>query len=227
MTILPCALYPQSPATHGRSATFADTARRNGQCCRQIEVNEGWFHGELGCSTSCHGCDNRISALLGRRDKVTVSQVSVACGGLVPPVPKQFADQGQVFAGHDGVTGGGVPQVMQPQPAELRIRADRTPAGGQYRETPAFGMAREQVRLRVAGIGQRLDMRSRGFAERHRVRAGLGVGQLDRVLADVAPAAGWRRRPGAIGPRGRRARARAGPARPYRGTGRCCASGSS
>ena len=66
-------------------------------------------------------------------------------------VPKQLAHQRQILAGHDGLTGGGVAQVMQTQPPELRIVADCVPAGvARLYCAPAFSVAREQERVRVA-----------------------------------------------------------------------------
>ena len=93
----------------------------------------------------------------------------------MPPVSEQLADLGQVLAGHHGLAGHGVAQVVQPQPAELRIGADRAPAGNQTVLAAAFGVAREQERERVARAGQRGDMRPRRRAERYRARASLTV----------------------------------------------------
>ena len=41
-----------------------------------------------------------------------ICKVSISGRGLVPPVTEQLSDQRQVFARHDGVTGGGVPKVI-------------------------------------------------------------------------------------------------------------------
>ena len=49
-------------------------------------------------------------------------------------------------------------------------------------------MSRKQACLRPAGAGQPVDQRPRGLAERHGAWAGLGVGQIDGVVADIAPA---------------------------------------
>ena len=49
---------------------------------------------------------------LGGLDKVRIGKVGVARRGLVPSVSKQLADQGQILARHDGLTGGGVTQIV-------------------------------------------------------------------------------------------------------------------
>lgn len=49
-------------------------------------------------------------------------------------MPEQPADQGQILARHDGLAGGGMPQVMQAQATELRVRADRAPAISKRKE---------------------------------------------------------------------------------------------
>ncbi len=114
--------------------------------------------------------------------------MSVSRRRLVPPVPEQLADQRQVFARHDGLAGGGVPKVVQAQSAELCIGADGAPASDEAVLPPALGVAGKQERIGVACTGKRVDMRPRGFTERHSARAGLGVRQIDGVAADVAPA---------------------------------------
>ena len=90
---------------------------------------------------------------LRRLDKVRVGKVGVARRGPVPLVPEQLADQGQILAGHDGLAGGGVPQIMQPQPAEFRIGANCPPAGCKAEGAPAFGVARKKERIGVARTG--------------------------------------------------------------------------
>ena len=79
-------------------------------------------------------------------------------------------------------------QVMQAQAAELRVLADRAPAGREAVRAPAFGVARRQERIGVARTGQRGDVRPRGFAERHRARASLRIFQVQRIGSDVPPA---------------------------------------
>ena len=59
---------------------------------------------------------------------MSVGKVDISCRGPMPPMPEQLADQRQVLARHDRLTGGGVPKAMQAKAAELRIRADRAPA---------------------------------------------------------------------------------------------------
>ena len=125
---------------------------------------------------------------LRRLDKVRVGKVGVARGGPVPPMPKQLPDQRQVLARHDGLAGRRVPEVMQAEPAEPGIGADRPPVIRQNPDTPAPGMPREQECIRTARAGQRVDERPRGLTERHRARAALRVFEIDGVLADVAPA---------------------------------------
>ena len=65
--------------------------------------------------------------------------MGVARRGPVPSVPEQLADQGQVFARHDGLAGCGVAKVVQAQPAEPRVFADRPPARSQVRRAIACG----------------------------------------------------------------------------------------
>ena len=67
-----------------------------------------------------------------------VGEVGVAHRCAVATVPEQSADQGQVLAGHDGLTGGGVPKVVQALPAELGVRTDRAPADNKAVRIPAF-----------------------------------------------------------------------------------------
>ena len=67
-----------------------------------------------------------------------VGEVGVARRCAVATVPEQSADQGQVLAGHDGLTGGGVPKVVQALPAELGVRTDRAPADNKAVRIPAF-----------------------------------------------------------------------------------------
>ena len=92
------------------------------------------------------------SDLLRSSDKMRVGKVGIARCGPVPPVAENFADQGQVLARHDGLTGRSVPQVVQAQPAEPGIGADRTPAVREAPFAPAFGVAREHERIGVASI---------------------------------------------------------------------------
>ena len=55
---------------------------------------------------------------------------------------EQLADQRQILAGHDGLTGRRVPQVMQAKAAELRVIANPAPAIRKAVGAPAF--CREQ-----------------------------------------------------------------------------------
>ena len=77
---------------------------------------------------------------------------------------------------------------MQAEPAELRIRAGRSPTVRENPDTLAFGMSRKQKHVGFARAGKRLDESPRGFAERHGSRAGLRIRERDGVLADIAPA---------------------------------------
>ena len=52
---------------------------------------------------------------------------------------------------------------------------------------PASGVFREQEAVQIPRSGQRVDMCPGGLAERHRSRAGLGVGPVDCIVSDVAP----------------------------------------
>ncbi len=53
-------------------------------------------------------------------------------------------DQQQAFARHDGMTRGGMPEVVQAQLAESGVFADGPPAGFKAVRPPAFGMAGKQ-----------------------------------------------------------------------------------
>ena len=64
------------------------------------------------------------------------------------PLPEQPAYKGQVLAGHDGLTGRGVPKVMRPQHTELRISADCPPAAPQRIVALDARMANEQESFR-------------------------------------------------------------------------------
>ena len=75
---------------------------------------------------------------LRRLNQMPVGEVGVARRCAVATVPEQSADQGQVLAGHDGLTGGGVPKVVQALPAELGVRTDRAPADNKAVRIPAF-----------------------------------------------------------------------------------------
>ena len=97
-----------------------------------------------------------------------VSEMRIACRSPVPPVPEQLADQGQVLARHNGVTGGGVAKVVQARPTELHIRADRAPAVRENPNRPAFSMPMKQMALGIARSGQHVDERPSGLATRHR-----------------------------------------------------------
>ena len=56
-------------------------------------------------------CDDDAN-FLGRLDKMLVRKVGVTRRSPVPPVPEQLAHQRQVLARHDGLTGGGMAEVM-------------------------------------------------------------------------------------------------------------------
>ena len=60
-----------------------------------------------------HGSRNNNADPVSRLDQMPVGYVSVARGRLVPAVSEQLADQRQVFAGHHGLTGHRMAQVVQ------------------------------------------------------------------------------------------------------------------
>ena len=66
-----------------------------------------------------------------------------------------------------------VSQAMQAKASKFLIYADRTLAGCEAVCAPTFGVEREKVRIRVACTGQRGDIRTRGFAERHGAQTSL------------------------------------------------------
>ena len=123
-----------------------------------------------------------------RLDKMPVGKVRIARRCPVPPMAEQLADQRQVLARHDGLTRRRMTKVMQAKPAELRVYADRASSDNKAVRIPALGKFREQERIGATLSGQRVDLRPRGLAERHRTRAGLGVRQVECVAANVAPA---------------------------------------
>ena len=82
---------------------------------------------------------------------VCIGEVGVARRRPVSAMPEQFADQRKVLPRHDRLTGRRVSQVMQPEPAQLGIGANRPPAPCKAVGAPAFDVAREQERIGVAG----------------------------------------------------------------------------
>ena len=82
----------------------------------------------LDLRSSYHRLGDYLAYLLRRLDEVGICDVSVARRRAVPSMPEQLADQGQILARQAILAGCRVAQVMQAQPAELRIRADRPPA---------------------------------------------------------------------------------------------------
>ena len=85
-----------------------------------------------------HRGGDDCSDLFRRFDKVRIGKVGVACRGAMPVVPEKPADERQTFARHNRLTCGGIAQVMQAQAAELRVRADRAPAGREAVRAPAL-----------------------------------------------------------------------------------------
>ena len=116
-----------------------------------------------------------------------IAKVSIARRRAVPTMTEQLADQRQVLARHDSLAGGGVPKVMQAEPAEVGVFADRAPTGDEAVFPAPFGVIRKQKAVRFPPAGQRVDERPRGLAERHRSWTSLGLNQIQRVLADVPP----------------------------------------
>ena len=87
-------------------------------------------------------------------DEVPVGEVGVPRRGPVPPVTEQLPDQGQVLARYDGVTRRRMPQVMQAQPAEFCVRADRVPAGGEAVLSPPVRAVRVNGDYRASVAAQ-------------------------------------------------------------------------
>ena len=71
-----------------------------------------------------HGLGDEAADPLDGRDQVIVGEVGIAGGGGVAAVSEQAADQRQVLAGHDRVTGHGVAQIVKPHPADAGLGAD-------------------------------------------------------------------------------------------------------
>ena len=99
----------------------------------------------------CH-CDDASDALSCLYE-VPVAQVRVARRGPVSAMPEESADERQTFARHNGLTGGGMSQVMQPEPAEHCIGTNRPPAGCKAVGAPAFGVERGHERIGVRAPG--------------------------------------------------------------------------
>ena len=111
---------------------------------------------------------NDASYLLARIDEVTVGKVGIARRRAMAPAPEKSATERQVLTRHDGLTDRGMPKVMQRHPAEIGLCADRAPADNKAVRISAFGKFRKQKRTAATHSGQRVDLRPRGCAERHR-----------------------------------------------------------
>ena len=98
-----------------------------------------------------HGCGDNASDLLRRLDKMPVGKMCAARRGSVPSMTEQLADQGQIFAGHDGLTGCGMTKVMEAQAAKLRVVAYRPPTRCEAIRAPTLGVSRKRVRGGVEG----------------------------------------------------------------------------
>ena len=83
--------------------------------------------------------------------------MGVTGGGAVPPMAEQLADQGQVLAGHDGMAGIGVTEIVQSQPAETRTLAHGAPACREPELPPALGVSREQEGVGAPLAGKRVE----------------------------------------------------------------------
>ena len=134
----------------------------------------------------CH-CDDASDALSCLHE-VPVAQVRVARRGPVSAMPEESADERQTFARHNGLTGGGMSQVMQPEPAEHCIGTNRPPAGCKAVGAPAFGVERGHERIGVRAPGSAAVCARAASPSGTVCGTGLGVGQIDGVAADVAPA---------------------------------------
>lgn len=110
-----------------------------------------------------HSYHNDTPDSLRRFDEVRVGKVGVTCSGAMATVPEQFADQEQVFTGHDGLVGGGESKVIHAKDAALRIGSDGPPAGLEAVDAPHLGMAWEQERLRFLPAWQRVYLRPRSL----------------------------------------------------------------
>ena len=135
-----------------------------------------------------HRPGDQTSYQLRRLNKVCIVEVRVACRGSVPPKAKQPADQRQTFTRHDGLTGGGMSQVVQPEVAELRVRAHRPPAFGKARRSPLFGIFRKQVPFGSRSPGS-ASMCARAASPSGTARGPvLESRRFDGVFANIAPA---------------------------------------
>ena len=56
-----------------------------------------------------HRFGYKVADALSGFSEMAVGHMCIARRGSVPAMPKQPADQGQVFARHNGLTGGGMP----------------------------------------------------------------------------------------------------------------------
>ena len=79
-------------------------------------------------------------------------------------------------------------EVVKPRPADAGVGADRMPAVQKPAlKCPGQGIVRAEELIGVAVGGQRTEHCTAGRAQQHDVRAGLAVGEVDGVRADVAP----------------------------------------
>ena len=175
-----------SPST--RSHWTGERMARAHQYTSKIVLHECSWISFRNSDEFFHRSGDEASDLRGRFDKVRIAKMSVPRRSAVSSMPEQLADQGQVLARHDGVTGGGMPKVMQPNPAELRVLADRAPTNSDVVRRSLLRVFRKKAGIGVASAGQRVDDRPDALAEQYGAGSGLGVGQVDRGLTDVTPA---------------------------------------
>ena len=86
---------------------------------------------------------NDPAELLRRLNQVGVGKVGLARRLPMAAVTEQFPNERKVLAHHDSLADRRVPEVMEAEPAELRISARCPPAVRQNPDTPAFDMTRK------------------------------------------------------------------------------------
>ena len=110
-----------------------------------------------------------------------ITKVRIARRGFVPAMTEEVADQGQVFASHDGLTGSHVSaKVVQPQSHEPGISADRPPARNEtvrsgFPRIAGTCMRRAAARLATSRSAPARPLPASQIAARKRVVCGAAV----------------------------------------------------
>ena len=99
----------------------------------------------------------------------------------------RVSEQGQIFAGHDGMAGIGVAKIVESQPIEIRVFAHRARVRRELELPLVLGVSREQEGVSAPLTGERIKDGTGTFPKGDGARRGLAVGKADRFLSGVAP----------------------------------------